>query len=400
MHYLRPLRLYLTATVLFFFVLSLQDPIAESRTSITLQSVPSDTLLSPRDLEHRLADRKAVAAAEAEAVWSAVAASAGTALSDSLRPLALALDSLREALDDQEDAYDALADSTSDSLVSVAGLPPRILRALADTGHVEILEQGQDFIAGSLFEDLPVWMRGDLARRLNETESPVERRLLAAQYQRAVLSQVPTALILILPIFALLLKLFYATGAGRKARFMPRPASRATSRAHDAWTWVRARRWQLRRARHRWRRARARRRVRRPLRGALTRARRRASSLPILRPWRVRRIRMLRDALRGARRRFYSEHLVFALHVHAFTFAMLIPFVLLGGFGDASSMTAMRLRALCLGAIPLYFLIAQHRVYGQSWPKTVLKSTAIGVAYFVLLGGGAAFAATLALRLG
>ena len=399
-HYLRPLRLYLTATVLFFFVLNLKDPLAERRETVALRALPADTSLTPRALERRLHQRGTVAQAELDAVRTAVAASAGTALGDSLGTLAARLDTLRAALDDAHDRMDRLGDdpATRDSAVAVASLPPRVARALADTGRVEIVERGQGLVEGDFLHDLPEWMQGGLARRMDETESPVERRLLAAQYQRALLRQVPTALILVLPIFALLLKVFYVRGAGRRRRFGAAPPARVNDAWwRRAWAAVRRGRWQVRAARLRRRRRAARRRLQRPVRGAVARLRRRVGGLPPLRPWRVRRIRLLRQSLRGRRTRYYAEHLVFALHVHAFTFLALLPTVV---FSSAVRSDPTYWVALASAvSIPLYFLVAQHRVYGQGWIKTFVKSSMLGVVYSVVLTGGAVLAAGLALRL-
>jgi len=117
-----------------------------------------------------------------------------------------------------------------------------------------------------------------------------------------------------------------------------------------------------------------------------------------LRPWRVRRLRLLRRALQGNRTRYYAEHLVFALHVHAYTFLVLCP-ILFVFAGDPPAWRS-RLGVLLAVSIPLYFLVAQHRVYGQSWPRTILKSSLLGTVYVLLLSLGTLVAAGLALRLG
>jgi hypothetical protein len=93
---------------------------------------------------------------------------------------------------------------------------------------------------------------------------------------------------------------------------------------------------------------------------------------------------------------FYAEHVVFALHTHAFAF-LVFTIALLLFAADAHSW-AMR-SALFSGTtvvIPMYFLIAQKRVYGQSWRKTFLKAVLLGTAYFLLLLTGLVAAAMLA----
>ncbi|WP_420457082.1 DUF3667 domain-containing protein [Rubrivirga sp.] len=407
--YLRPLRLYLTATVLFFFLLSLTDPLAERRQTVELRPLPADTSLAPGALADRLGQRETVAGAEVAAVQSAIATASGTALADSLRPLAASLVELVDALDAEQDRMDDLADDDDvprDTLVAVASLPPRVAAALADTGRVEIVDAGGSLVGDGFFRDMPAWMQGDLVRRMEETESPVERQMLAAQFQRAVLRQVPTALFLILPLFAVLLKVFYARGAGRRRRLRERPPAAPDSAPtwRRAWAGLRRGAWDVRRWRQRRRRRTAQRRIARsrarPVRGAVGRLRRRVAGHAMLRPWRVRRVRLLRRSLRERRTRYYAEHLVFALHVHAFTFLAFIPILLLGGFSDApTSAFAERVGMILAWSIPVYFLVAQHRVYAQSWSKTVLKSVALGVVYVILIGLGAVFAAGLALRL-
>jgi hypothetical protein len=76
------------------------------------------------------------------------------------------------------------------------------------------------------------------------------------------------------------------------------------------------------------------------------------------------------------RKRFYVEHFVFALHVHAFTFLIFLLMLLLPG----------AIPNLVLGAwLTLYVLIAMKRVYGQGIVKTVLKYLLLGWAYSMLL---------------
>jgi len=97
------------------------------------------------------------------------------------------------------------------------------------------------------------------------------------------------------------------------------------------------------------------------------------------------------------RRRLYMEHLIVALHSHAFVcLVLLLVFV---------AMALERwLAPACAGAIafdlvegalwlwiPVYLLLMQKRVYGQGWPMTLAKYAVIGLCYSVLLALGAAF---------
>ena len=81
-------------------------------------------------------------------------------------------------------------------------------------------------------------------------------------------------------------------------------------------------------------------------------------------------------------RRFYAEHFVFLLHVHAFVY--LIFAVLLIARGVSSPPEWLTL--LLLGWVVVYIYLAMKRVYRQGWLKTFVKCWALGSAYFVILG--------------
>ncbi|HEX6308500.1 MAG TPA: DUF3667 domain-containing protein [Longimicrobiales bacterium] len=88
------------------------------------------------------------------------------------------------------------------------------------------------------------------------------------------------------------------------------------------------------------------------------------------------------------RSRYYAEHFVFALHVHAFAFVMFTLMILLPDWLDA---------ALVLWMI-VYAWLAMKRVYRQGWFRTTLKWWTLGVLYsFALVLGlvGLAFATLL-----
>jgi hypothetical protein len=84
------------------------------------------------------------------------------------------------------------------------------------------------------------------------------------------------------------------------------------------------------------------------------------------------------------RRRYYAEHFVFALHLHAFFYAMfLLSLLLRWGWGDA----------LPLFWMPVYTWIGMKRVYAQGWFRTTVKWAALGFLYmFVLMFGLVALA--------
>jgi hypothetical protein len=92
------------------------------------------------------------------------------------------------------------------------------------------------------------------------------------------------------------------------------------------------------------------------------------------------------------RRRLYMEHLIVALHSHAFMFFTLLLFLLLGmlstwlkphGAWMATTLGWVETALVCW--VPIYLLIMQKRVYHQGWPLTVIKWWFIGWFYFWLL---------------
>jgi hypothetical protein len=92
------------------------------------------------------------------------------------------------------------------------------------------------------------------------------------------------------------------------------------------------------------------------------------------------------------RRRLYMEHLIVALHSHAFLFLWLLLCTLLTWLANWLEPRALWTtyplnwleRILVLWA-PIYLLLMQKRVYHQGWPMTLLKFWFIGWCYFWLL---------------
>jgi hypothetical protein len=89
------------------------------------------------------------------------------------------------------------------------------------------------------------------------------------------------------------------------------------------------------------------------------------------------------------RRRFYVEHFIFALHVHALTFVLFLLALLLR--------SVPVLPGLLLAWLPMYTLIAMKRVYGQGWFKTGAKWFVLGNVYIMVLGFGALLGFVLAI---
>jgi hypothetical protein len=76
------------------------------------------------------------------------------------------------------------------------------------------------------------------------------------------------------------------------------------------------------------------------------------------------------------RRLRYTEHLVFALHVHSFWFlAMVLTFTGMPWLARAAAM-----------AIPVYTFMAMKRVYGGRWWPRLLRGAVVSLLYGVVLG--------------
>ena len=102
-------------------------------------------------------------------------------------------------------------------------------------------------------------------------------------------------------------------------------------------------------------------------------------------------------------RRYYVEHLIFALHNHAFIFVTFIVMIVLGtiaewrepdGSGLLTTVSESVNTALIVW-IPVYLLLSLKRVYEQGWGLTLGKYFAIGISYLVLLGFATVFVALL-----
>ncbi len=103
------------------------------------------------------------------------------------------------------------------------------------------------------------------------------------------------------------------------------------------------------------------------------------------------------------KRRLYMEHLVVALHSHAFiSLTLLLVFALLGLQHLAVADSFLRdLAGWCIGLlcawVPVHLLLMQKRVYAQGWPMTLIKFGVVGTIYLVLLTFGIAAAAAASL---
>lgn len=89
------------------------------------------------------------------------------------------------------------------------------------------------------------------------------------------------------------------------------------------------------------------------------------------------------------KRRLYMEHLIVALHSHAFLSLALLLISLLSLLGSWSGWRVFGWgEGLLLAWMPIYLLLAQKRVYQQGWFMTLLKFGVLGFIYFNLLSIG------------
>jgi hypothetical protein len=105
------------------------------------------------------------------------------------------------------------------------------------------------------------------------------------------------------------------------------------------------------------------------------------------------------------RRRFYAEHLVFALHLHSFLFFIGTFILVLPDSSSPPATGAMRVwtglgetvgDVLRITGL-VYYLVALKRFYLDSWKLTVAKFFAVNVAHAVLIALGVALVTAVAL---
>lgn len=320
--YVRPLRLYLSSTLLFFVLLSLIDPASKaagglgdlgtSTDTVTVRAhlLETDSIMRalPEEFERTRARhdslRLAIAsfqgatgtAADSTEAWRLAAA----VLSDSAVSGVGQNESIVEMLDDR---LDDLGDPDSTEFIE------RMSRLRAERAVLLELDPDSlilpDDIHGPLRAMLgqsrsnfngPDWLiRSPVARRARAARTPAEVQAALADFLRAVIGQVPVVMFVLLPVFALILKAVYI--------------------------------------RRRW---------------------------------------------------YYTEHLVFALHVHAYVFVVFAATVAVVAWSGSESWAGWVGTGL-LVSIPVYQLIALKRVYGQGWIKTFVKQTVINSVYGLAL---------------
>jgi hypothetical protein len=86
------------------------------------------------------------------------------------------------------------------------------------------------------------------------------------------------------------------------------------------------------------------------------------------------------------KRRFYVEHLIYALHIHTFVYVGVVLITLIGMALARWSATAQALVCTFLGVTLLVqILISIRRVYRQGWFFTTFKFLLGGIAYLIIL---------------
>lgn len=82
-------------------------------------------------------------------------------------------------------------------------------------------------------------------------------------------------------------------------------------------------------------------------------------------------------------RRYYIRHLIFSIHLHSFMFVIFILIILLIMFFESGIGSIILFLLL---TIPVYFIIALKKFYGQNIGKVVLKFLGISFLYNIIFG--------------
>ena len=89
------------------------------------------------------------------------------------------------------------------------------------------------------------------------------------------------------------------------------------------------------------------------------------------------------------KRRYYVEHLIFALHTHAFVFLSTLIIIGLGFLLALKSTALTAVASTFLGfAVLIQLLVAIRRVYRQNWFATLFKFALGSLIYLVLVKHG------------
>ncbi len=83
------------------------------------------------------------------------------------------------------------------------------------------------------------------------------------------------------------------------------------------------------------------------------------------------------------RKRYYVEHLMFALYHHAFVFVSFAGLFVLGRASELPDLLVRPMRWAIVLWLLAYFPLSLRRVFGGAWPVTGLKTIGLAVPYLV-----------------
>ena len=92
------------------------------------------------------------------------------------------------------------------------------------------------------------------------------------------------------------------------------------------------------------------------------------------------------------RKQNYMRHLIFSIHIHSFIFLVIIivTFLYMVSSGKISGVAValgdnmQSISTLLMLSVPVYFVIALKKFYGQSWRKSILKFFATSFIYNII----------------
>ena len=348
--YLRPLRIYISTTLAFFFLVSLIDPAGQIEQQIGAQ-IQSDTTALARDRYEiinqrmrddstRLRQRMAELQEAQRAVDSLMAGVEGEPVDDAGQR---ALERARRRVESTEANNRVRRQRFHWQQEVLATYPPDSLIRPDDLAKASILViPGTETSGGddwSFTTGLPEWaIRSPALRRLRSSENSAERVAAGAEFLRGMVNRLPAAMFMLLPVFAMLLKPLYTR---KRVRYLTTP-----------------------------------------FRGLIARLRGQpARGMP-------------------PTQHYYVDHLVFGLHTHAYAFVVYSVILLLSVVIPDGVVRAVITIILML-FVPVYFLRAQKLVYHEGWFKTLFKASLLFSVYsMLLLGFGFTLAFILAAALG
>ena len=331
--YLRPLRIYLSSTLLFFVLLATLDPVSRIESQV-VSNFDTDTVrvadhLAENDsILHALQLRVQASEAERDSLLTRLEGlnrdhdqlrdQPTVQGPDSSQSVEGALENLAEDIIEVGDEIEDVDSDNQDNTARIARMrmesallsvmPPDSLIVPAEIHEVTRRLQAEGSV---LTVTGPEWLtRSRAAQQVRDARTSTEWGKAVVELLRSAIGHIPTVMFIVLPVFALILKVLY-----------------------------------------------------------------------VRRDW------------------YYSEHLVFGLHTHAFAFVIFCVIGLVLQFGAERDWSGAATTVLAL-SIPLYFLLAQKHVYRQGWIRTVIKAWILGWIYLSVIGFGLVVAVLLAAVIG